>query len=336
MNRAYTRTGPPGRSTRWWLPVLLWALISAILTLLVIWWLLPGTPSAVSVAQTAVSAATRSIPTANASAGGSTAGRRRGGVTPAHGFRGSSAPGSSALGGVAASSVAGKVAAAIPPGSHVIIGLPAVASSLVYGPVTVLPEGATGGAAGKAPAAYAGTAMAFGADGIWAVAATAPSSSAPVIFAAALLAALAALGGALAGRRRTRAYAPPLAPPAEPASTLAGTERIPSNELSRLRLGAQQRTVLARRLAELLPSLPEAVAWQAEKALAEVGVRTVVPDGEIFDPASHYAVGTEAVPARGAENTIVRTVRPGYSDDEHILVYPKVVVYAGEADGSRP
>ncbi len=316
MNPAYSRTGHGGRATGSWLPVLVWALISAVLTLLIVWWLLPGTPSAGSVAQAAVSAVTSSSPA---------------GPGPAPDADGAA--------------LAGRVAAAIPPGSHVIIGLP-VTSRFVDGPVTVLPEGTipdaaeTPDAAATAPVTDAGMAMAFDPDGTWVIAATSPSSSVPAVCAAALLAALAALGSALLGRHRMSHSAAPLALPAEPAITLSGTERIASSELSQLRLDAQQRTLLARRLAELLPSLPEAVVWQAEKALAEVGVRTVVPDGEPFDPAVHYAVGTEAVPAHGAENTIARTVRPGYSDDESILVYPKVVVYADAGsqpdDGSRP
>jgi molecular chaperone GrpE (heat shock protein) len=79
--------------------------------------------------------------------------------------------------------------------------------------------------------------------------------------------------------------------------------------------------------------MPDALVWQAEKALADAGVRTIVPDGEPFDPALHHVVGTEPIPRGGRENTIARTVRPGYADDKDILVYPKVVVYADDTGG---
>ena len=116
----------------------------------------------------------------------------------------------------------------------------------------------------------------------------------------------------------------------------SGTEPIASPELRRLRREAEQKKTLARRLAELMPSMPEALAWQAQNALAEVGVRAMVPDGEPFDAAVHHAVGTEPVPRGSRANIIARTVRPGYADDETILVYPKVVVYADDTDGSAP
>jgi molecular chaperone GrpE (heat shock protein) len=60
-----------------------------------------------------------------------------------------------------------------------------------------------------------------------------------------------------------------------------------------------------------------------------------VPDGEPFDAARHYAVGTEPVPPGGGENTIARTLRAGYADDENILVYPKVVVYTDGGPDER-
>ena len=89
-------------------------------------------------------------------------------------------------------------------------------------------------------------------------------------------------------------------------------------------------------MAELLPSMPEALVWQAEKALTEVGVQAIVPDGEPFDAAAHHIVGTEPVPRGGRENIVARTVRPGYADGEKILVYPKVVVYADDTTGRAP
>jgi hypothetical protein len=161
-------------------------------------------------------------------------------------------------------------------------------------------------------------------------------STIPLLLAAALLGALAWLGGVLFGRRRARwepessASPGPTTSPSQAASLPPGTEPVASRELQRLRRDAEQKTLLARSLAELVPSMPDALVWQAERALADVGVRQVVPDGEPFDPAAHFVVGTEPVPAGGREDIIARTIRPGYADDENILVFPKVVVYADD------
>jgi molecular chaperone GrpE (heat shock protein) len=89
-----------------------------------------------------------------------------------------------------------------------------------------------------------------------------------------------------------------------------------------------ERDALARAVAELVPQLPDALAWQATNALASGGVRPVVPDGRPLDPAAHHVVGTEASPDPARADTIARTVRPGYAaEDGRLLVHPKVVVY---------
>jgi hypothetical protein len=156
-------------------------------------------------------------------------------------------------------------------------------------------------------------------------------SAIPLLLAAAVVTALAWLGGAMFCRRRTRWEPQPTTGAAAMAPRIPpGTEPVASPELRQLRRDARQRATLARSLAELVPSMPDALVWQAEKALAEVGVRAVVPDGEPFDPARHHVVGTQPVPPGGRENTIARTVRSGYADDQDILVYPKVVVYADD------
>ena len=165
---------------------------------------------------------------------------------------------------------------------------------------------------------------------------TGPFSSpipASALLAAALISAVAGLGGALIGRRMSGRELAPILGADQP--TAVPPEPEASRELQRLRRSAQQRTALARSLAELLPSMPDALVWQAEKALADVGVRPVVADGELFDPAAHDAIGVEPVPRGKKQNTVARTVRPGYADDERILVYPKVVVYAND-DGQAP
>ena len=153
--------------------------------------------------------------------------------------------------------------------------------------------------------------------------------------AAALLAALAGAGGALFSRRRPAGIPSRQLAADCPRPFLRDQNRIANAELRRLRRSAQQKTVLARSVAELLPSMPEALVWQAEKALAEVGVRAIVPDGEPFDAAAHHIVGTEPVPRAAGKNIVARTVRPGYADDEKILVYPKVVVYADDTTGGH-
>ena len=184
----------------------------------------------------------------------------------------------------------------------------------------------------------------------------------PVLVAAAVVGALAWLGGALFSRRRP---APVTAgtqvtgdrqaagagqatwggqatgagqatwggQPAPVRPLPPGTEPVAASELRQLRLSAQQKTALARSVAELVPSLPDALVWRAEQALADAGVRSVVPDGQLFDAEAHHVVGTEPVPRGSRENIIARTIRPGYADGETILVYPKVIVYADDTDG---
>jgi hypothetical protein len=163
----------------------------------------------------------------------------------------------------------------------------------------------------------------------------APGSPSPVLLFAVvgILSALAAAGGALL-RRDQQAGADP-APRTTPAA--APAKAAEAAELSGLRRSAERKSVLARNVAELLPRMPEGLAWQVEKALAQAGVRQVVPDGEPFDAGLHHAVGTEPVPAGGREDTVARTIRPGYADETGILVYPKVVVYAaGGRDAEFP
>lgn len=182
-------------------------------------------------------------------------------------------------------------------------------------------------------------AVEFAGDGRFAVAPAAAGGSpspVPALLAVAAIIAGAGAGGALLARGMATGNPPPPRSGGSVAALPAGTEPVARPELSRLRQAAGQKTELARSLAELLPSMPDALAWQAEKALAEVGVRRVVPDGEPFDTALHYAVGTEPAPGTGRENTVARTVRAGYSDQGKILVYPKVVVYTGDAGGEAP
>lgn len=91
-----------------------------------------------------------------------------------------------------------------------------------------------------------------------------------------------------------------------------------------------QRAALVRGLVDLLPQLPDGLVWQAENALKQVGVRPVVPDGEVVDPLRHHVVGTEPPADATQVNTVARTIRPGYADGERLVIHPKVVVYTME------
>jgi hypothetical protein len=158
-----------------------------------------------------------------------------------------------------------------------------------------------------------------------------PASPVPAILMAMVVSALAGLGGVVFGSKLNGRDGLPtgqLIPP----TAIPGPELEPEQEREQRRLHAYaaQRSVLARRLAELLPQLPEALAWQASNALDEAGIQPFSPDGDVFDPAFHHAVGTEPSTAPDMVNTIARTIRPGYRDDHETLVYPKVVVYADE------
>ena len=175
------------------------------------------------------------------------------------------------------------------------------------------------------------TAVASQPNGSWVMAAVPSPGGALAVLVAAVVSFLAGLGGFLLGwgltRRNTTVVTASVQASADPART------GPDREMQRLRTLSQQHTVLVRRLAELLPQMQESLAWQASKALNEAGVHAFAPDGELFDPASHHAVGTEPAESSMA-NTVARTIRPGYRDSQQVLVYPKVVVYvdANERD----
>jgi len=336
-------------------PLLLGALFAAVVSVVVVWFLMPRTPDAFSTAENALAAGPQGP--------GSAAGLH---VYTYFGAAAPPAPSPSpvpvtpsrqpstatlvpvpATSGLPTPSPAGSSRSAKP--SHRPSAPSVSLRNPVPGPPTAVllnvgPGGLRtaiiGSDVAKA-AAYSSTiAVATGRGDSFAVSPVADAggpSAVPLLVAAALLAALACLSGALLGRRRTRWEPTPaagdrmsgeLSPRLPP-----GTEPIAGSELRQLRRCAQQKTALARSVAELVPSLPDALVWRAEQALADVGVRPVVPDGQPFDEAAHHVVGTEPVPRGGRENIIARTIRPGYADDENILVYPKVIVYAHDADG---
>ncbi|BBH69572.1 hypothetical protein ACTI_62570 [Actinoplanes sp. OR16] len=129
------------------------------------------------------------------------------------------------------------------------------------------------------------------------------------------------------------AGAPPAAAGTGPARTGRGSPPVDSAAGEDRRV-AQQRSAMIRGLAELVPQMPDAIAWQATAILQDAGVSEVRPDGARFDPALHHAVGTERAPDPRAAGVIARTVRPGYTDGRHVVVHPRVVVY--DDQGATP
>jgi len=211
---------------------------------------------------------------------------------------------------------AGAVAAVVPSGARAVVVLPLPEGARATGASTA--DGAVSVYRGdvdvrplldQLSAAAESTASVATPDGAWAAVAAPADSPLPAAFAGAGLAAVALVAGAWVFGRT-----PAPAPIAD----------------------AGHRELLILRLAELMPQLPEGLAWQAANALAAAGVRPVSPDGAPFDPRAHQAVGTEPAPDTGRVDTVARTVRPGYSDGARVVVYPKVVVYADAAPAGRP
>lgn len=320
MNRPDARPAGPIRAGHasgglFWRPVLLWALVAAVLSAAAVWWLLPRTADSFSSVEQALRA-------------GVTGTTRSPAGLPVYVYSGSANP--SPGGGVTSPNSAGPDPAA-----------PTSAAAEAAGSAP-LPLGVIASDVAAARDYSPEVAVDFAGSGWFAVAPVQQGgspSAVPMLLAAAVVTALAVVVGSLVSRNRTRRSLPPPADTAARSRTPEvmppGTEPVASPELRRLRRRAVQRETLARSVAELLSSMPEAVAWQAEKALAEAGVQRVVPDGEPFDAALHHAVGTEPAAGGGHENTVARTVRPGYADDDSILVYPKVVIYTRGAGGAE-
>jgi molecular chaperone GrpE len=74
-----------------------------------------------------------------------------------------------------------------------------------------------------------------------------------------------------------------------------------------------------------------AVRDQAVRVMADLGFPRRDDVGAKFDPARHEAVATEADPAVPA-GTVVRVLRPGYGDDQHLLRPAAVIVAAPAAE----
>ncbi len=70
-----------------------------------------------------------------------------------------------------------------------------------------------------------------------------------------------------------------------------------------------------------------ALASRLEQALAQVGVRTVEPTGERFDPSHHEAGGALPTTDDALVGTIAAVEAPGYADRDVLLRPPVVTVY---------
>jgi GrpE len=115
-------------------------------------------------------------------------------------------------------------------------------------------------------------------------------------------------------------------PTAGPTGAVASLDTAPPDpQLSALRT---QRTTLIRGLADLAAKLPAEYGWQAANVLDAAGARRIVPDGDAFDPARHHAVDTEPPPDARLDDTVARTLRPGWADGSQVVVPARVVVYA--------
>ncbi|MEJ2855879.1 MULTISPECIES: nucleotide exchange factor GrpE [unclassified Saccharothrix] len=200
--------------------------------------------------------------------------------------------------------VADEVAGVLPPGARAVVVRPAhdneQPSRTATPRVAVLVGGVDQAAVGLLVASGGMVGAHATPDGWWASVAVPATVPPPTLPALALLVGAVLLGAAATGVNRGRATPPP---------------------------ASRQKDILVRGLTDLMPKLPEGVAWQAENLLAAAGVRVVVPDGRPVDPRSHHVVGTEPTEDEDAVDTVARTVRPGYADGERIVVCPSVIAY---------
>jgi GrpE len=202
-----------------------------------------------------------------------------------------------------------KVDAQLPDGGTALVAIPGGPFEIIKGKAPALmPDAVVPWLSGQNGA----TAVAAGGDSTWAAVAVPDGGSATM---AGLVAALVAALGVLA--------MPLLLNHRRPKTVMHVQQADP-------RLGPMldERATLVKSLIELLPQLPDGVAWQAENALAKAGVHQIVPDGELVDPQRHHVVGTEPPADLARVNTVARTIRPGYADGDRLVIHPKVVVYA--------
>lgn len=239
----------------------------------------------------------------------------------------------------------GSVAGTLPEGTRAWIGMPAAQGTGGNDPqplvpargdqvVTVISSGPDRATRIAEISQSLAVATAIDPQGGWWTAVTVPSagSTLPASLAAALVAGSAVLAVSAAGARVPRRGPTRSGPAIAPAvgTALTATQRPAPDTGSPPKLLADQRTALVRGLVDLMPQLPDGLAWQATNTLATAGVSVVVPDGERFDPNDHHVVDTRATSDTRLVDTVARTVRPGYADGDCVVVYPKVVVYTAE------
>jgi hypothetical protein len=106
-------------------------------------------------------------------------------------------------------------------------------------------------------------------------------------------------------------------------STVSG-EEDPATELVRLR---QERSELIALCLYARDRLSGAAADRIDVGLAEIGITTVRPDGETFDPAVHEAAASMPTDDPALHNTVAETEVPGYADRGAEVRPPIVSVY---------
>jgi len=96
-------------------------------------------------------------------------------------------------------------------------------------------------------------------------------------------------------------------------------------ELTRLR--AERAALIALCLYARDRVSSKAAADRIDTGLAEIGITTVRPDGEAFDPALHEAAASLPTDDPHLHNTVAETELPGYSDHGEAVRPPIVSVY---------
>lgn len=159
---------------------------------------------------------------------------------------------------------------------------------------------------------------------------------------AATVAALTAVGtlvaaglAAAAVRRRTDEGEPLAADAVRHQPGGDGVDRRPAEQPTAGSADGAAKDRLVDELVDLVPHLPEGLAWRVERALADAGVVSFDGDGDAFDPDRHEAVGT--APALRVEDAglVASTVRSGFRSASGVVRPARVVVYApppGAAD----
>jgi len=104
--------------------------------------------------------------------------------------------------------------------------------------------------------------------------------------------------------------------------------RIRYRDRERIEELQDQMRPLVEQLVQLIPQLPQTLSWQAERALERAGCHRLEPDGELFDPSSHQALGVDPAPDRESIDRVSRTLRTGYANGDLVIVPPWVAVYA--------